>query len=124
MLRHPRGGAIRCLVPRPAVRGTRTVFIGFSRRCEFFNSPACTGSVGVQTAALALQDSAGSWLTIAAQIARPAGAVAARCDFSFETASGASFDGWLDATLFVATGAIFSDGFESGDTTAWSATAP
>ena len=99
-------------------------FIGFSRRCEFFSAPACSGSLGVQTSALALQDTGGNWLTIAAQIVRPVGAVAARCDFSFETATGESFDGWLDATRFTATGALFSDGFESGNTAAWSATLP
>jgi len=99
-------------------------FIGFSRRCEFFSTAACSGSLGVQTSALALQDTAGSWLTLATQVSRPAGAVAARCDFSFETATGASFDGWLDATRFVSTGGLFSDGFESGDTSAWSATVP
>ena len=99
-------------------------FIGFSRRCEFFSAPACSGSLGVQTSALALQDTGGNWLTIAAQINRPAAAVAARCDFSFETATGESFDGWLDATRFAASGGLFSDGFESGNTAAWSATVP
>ena len=99
-------------------------FIGFVRRCEFFSAPACTGSLGVQTAALALQDTAGGWLTLGAQLARPAGAVAARCDFSFETPTAESFDAWLDATLFQGTGGLFADGFESGDTSAWSATVP
>ncbi len=74
--------------------------------------------------ALALQDTAGSWLSLTGQLNRPGGAVAARCDFSFTTATGASFDGWLDATRFTATGGLFSDGFESGDTSAWSATVP
>ena len=99
-------------------------FIGFARRCEFFNSPGCLGSLGSQTAALALQDTAGAWLTVGAQLARPVGAVAARCDFSFETPTAESFDGWLDATRFAGTGGLFSDGFESGDTSAWSATVP
>ncbi len=100
------------------------IFIGFSRRCEFFSAPGCSGSLGVQTSALALQDTAGTWLTLANQVNRPAGAAAARCDFSFETATGASFNGWLDATRFATTGGLFSDGFESGDTSAWSATVP
>jgi uncharacterized repeat protein (TIGR01451 family) len=99
-------------------------FIGFVRRCEFFNSPGCLGQLGAQTAALALQDTGGDWLTIGAQLARPVGAVAARCDFSFETPTAESFDGWLDATRFAGTGGLFSDGFESGDTSAWSATVP
>ncbi len=99
-------------------------FIGFSRRCEFFSAPGCSGSLGVQTSALALQDTASSWLTLASQVNRPGAAVAARCDFSFETATAESFDGWLDATHFAATGGLFSDGFESGDTSAWSATVP
>ncbi len=99
-------------------------FIGFTRRCEFFSAPGCSGSVGVQTAALALQDTGGNWLTIAAQLTRPASAVAARCDFSFETPTAESFDAWLDVTRFAGTGAIFSDGFESGNTAAWSATVP
>ena len=99
-------------------------FIGFTRRCEFFSAPACSGSVGVQTAALALQDTGGTWLTIAGQPTRPPGAVAARCDFTFATPTAASFDAWLDSTRFAGTGAIFSDGFESGNTAAWSATVP
>ncbi len=100
------------------------LFIGFTRRCEFFGAPACLGTLGAQTAAFALQDSGGTWIPIAAQIARPAGAVAARCDFKFQTPTAASFDAYLDATLFTGSGVIFIDGFESGDTSAWSVTVP
>jgi uncharacterized repeat protein (TIGR01451 family) len=100
------------------------VFIGFSRRCEFFNSSGCFGSLGAQTAAFALQNTGGNWIPISGQLNRPVGATAARCDFAFETATAASFDGYLDTARFSATGSIFSDGFESGDTSAWSATVP
>jgi len=100
------------------------VFIGFTRRCEFFGAPACGGTLGAQTAAFALQDSGGTWIPIAAQLSRPAGALAARCDFKFETPTAASFDAYLDATRLRAAGALFSDGFETGNSSAWSATVP
>jgi hypothetical protein len=60
-------------------------------------------------------------------IAVPAGALSALCDFTLEPAgSDPSFDAFLDGLRLVGPEPlpIFADGFESGDTTAWSSTVP
>ncbi|MEO8275582.1 MAG: GEVED domain-containing protein [Thermoanaerobaculia bacterium] len=100
------------------------IFVGFTRRCEFFSASGCTGSLSVQTAAFALSDSGGSPLTIAGTLTRPAAAIAARCDFKFESPTAATFDAFLDDARFLGSGLLFANGFESGNTSAWSATVP
>jgi hypothetical protein len=100
------------------------VFVGFTRRCEAFDFPGCVGGLGPQSLTLLLSDTGGVWIPLAADVAAPPGAESARCDFIFSTGAGAAFDGYLDATRLVAGGAIFADGFESGDTSAWSGVGP
>ncbi len=117
--------------PSPAmaakVRMNTTGFIAFTIGCEYFNGIACgppgTG-IGTGGSTDLIGDSGGSWLPYLAQPATPAGANSALCGFSIATPSGQDFTAWFD-DLFLDNGSsIFSDGFESGDTSAWAASVP
>jgi uncharacterized repeat protein (TIGR01451 family) len=120
----------QCLAVAPAVEHDFTarlrldaavgVSIGLVRSCQFFSGPACAGSLGTASFANAFSDTAGTWLALAEQITPPAGAVAARCTIRFETPTGESFDAFLDRVVLTGPDLIFADGFESGDTSAWS----
>jgi hypothetical protein len=100
------------------------VLVGFNRNCEFFSAAGCSGPIATHSGALVLGDTGGAFLTVSQTVPRPAGAVSARCAFVLQTATGASFDAYLDATTLSAPGLIFADGFESGNTSAWSLTVP
>jgi hypothetical protein len=54
----------------------------------------------------------------------PHGVTSARCGFTFATPSGDDFTAWLDGLTLINQGPLFADGFESGDTSAWSTTEP
>ncbi len=49
---------------------------------------------------------------------------AARVSFALVAGEASSFDANLDSLFFYDMGVIFEGGFESGDTSEWSATAP
>ncbi len=96
------------------------VTVSFVRSCEFFSGGACTGLLGGVSDAFLLQDTGGTWLTLARQVTSAASAASVRCRFRWETPSGASFTGSFDQLFLSDVGEIFSDGFESGDTSQWS----
>ena len=109
------------------VRMSTTSFVAFSIGCEYFSGSACgppgTG-IGTSVSTDLISDSGGSWSPYLAVSATPAGANSALCGFSIATPSGQDFTAWLD-DLFLSNGSsIFSDGFESGDTTAWATSVP
>ncbi len=90
-------------------------FIGFVAALRVLQRPACSGSLGVQTAALALQDTGGRLAHDRARSSPGRWAPSPRAATSASRPRPReSFDGWLDATRFAGTGALFSDGFESG----------
>ena len=98
--------------------------IGFSRRCRFFTSTACTGApISEAVNTVLLEDTGGLWAALASSFTAPPGTGSMRCSFSFDTASGASFSANLDRLVVSDQATIFADGFESGDTSAWSGTA-
>jgi len=69
-------------------------------------------------------DTGGVWVPLVGTIEAPTGAESAYCALSFAAASGQDFSANLD-DLSVRPGAlIFTDGFESGDVSAWSASVP
>ncbi|MEM1180961.1 MAG: DUF11 domain-containing protein [Acidobacteriota bacterium] len=92
--------------------------------CEFFDGPACVGtSLGSLGAETLLEDTGGSWLSFGTEFTTPAGAVSALCDFSAEgLGTDLAFDLYRDALFFGPNALIFTDGFESGDVSAWSST--
>jgi hypothetical protein len=96
----------------------------FSRTCEFFAGAGCTGaSLATSTDVSLIEDTGGLWLAVTRPIAVPDGALSALCDFTF--GGDPSFDVYLDGLRLVGSEVpIFADGFESGDTTAWSSTVP
>ncbi len=93
--------------------------IGFERRCRFYSSAACAGLLGTVADTLVLFDTGGLWSSLSRAVTPPAGSQSAACRFAFVTASGQSFDGGIDGARLSAGGAIFADGFETGDTSRW-----
>ncbi|MEX1312185.1 MAG: hypothetical protein AB1Z65_17330, partial [Candidatus Sulfomarinibacteraceae bacterium] len=123
-------------VPAPAVQSSEmsammrmstTGLLGFSIGCEYFTGPACgTPGTGIGTSVSTdlIGDSGGVWVPYLSVPTVPAGASSALCGFRIATPSGQDFTAWLD-DLFLDNGStIFTDGFESGNTSAWTATAP
>jgi uncharacterized repeat protein (TIGR01451 family) len=99
-------------------------YLSYTRSCEFFDQPDCTGnSLTVGQTTLILGDTAGDWLNFENTVIAPVGTSSALCSFEITAPAGEDFDVWLD-NLVLTPGAIliFSDGFESGDTSAWSST--
>jgi hypothetical protein len=102
-------------------------YISFSSGCEFFAAPVCgsPGSgLGSSMGVDLISDSGGVWLPFTSILAVPAGTMSARCSFTFGTGTGASFTAWLDELVLSTKELIFQDGFESGDTAAWSESTP
>ncbi|HEX4955046.1 MAG TPA: GEVED domain-containing protein [Thermoanaerobaculia bacterium] len=96
------------------------VNVSFVRSCQFFSAAACGGSnLGGPADAFLIQDTGGTWLTLSRVLSSPASAVSARCSFRFETPTGVAFDGRFDQLGLRARVELFSDGFETGDTSAW-----
>jgi uncharacterized repeat protein (TIGR01451 family) len=98
----------------------------FQLACEFFEGAACGGgSLGVASEITLLEDEGGAWLSLASDLATPAGTESVRCDFSVEAVGTSSdFDLYIDG-LYVGSGSvIFADGFESGNVSAWSSSIP
>jgi len=98
------------------------VAVSFSRECVFFSAGACAGGdIGSQVVTVLAGDTGGAWVPFAEVIVPPVGAVSANCSFRITNPTGADFDAWFDQ-LYLDNGShLFSDGFESGDTSAWSA---
>ena len=92
-------------------------------RFEFFDAPACTGaSLGTSSTATVLEDEGGAWSLTALAVEAPVGAVSALPSLEFgPLGADPFFDLSLDGLFFGNSdlGEIFSDGFESGDTSAW-----
>jgi len=109
------------------MRMSTTGLLGFSIGCEYFTGPACgTPGTGIGTSVSTdlIGDSGSVWVPYLAVPTVPAGANSALCGFRIATPSGQDFTAWLD-DLFLDNGStIFTDGFESGSTSAWTMTAP
>lgn len=87
--------------------------------CEGFADTGCTGvSLGIAGGTVIQGDTASAWQTLGGAFTSPAGAVSALCSYHLFAPGGVTFDAFLDnaSTPVV----IFADGFESGNTSAWS----
>lgn len=92
-----------------------------STDCEYFDTPDCVGTgLGLTEHDTAMQDTSGLWQSVQHPALSPAGAVSAMCRSILETADGSVFDAWFDQLVMTDTTTIFVDGFESGNTNAWS----
>jgi len=89
--------------------------------CDYHPQSACAAApIGSDDHTTVFADTGGGFVAVGAGLIAPAGAASALCAFTWNAPAGVTFDGWLDALS--ATGPIFVDGFESGDTSAWSST--
>ena len=101
------------------------VTLSATRVCEFFDAPACGGSsVGADATTSFLGDSGFAWLPQELLTTVPSASVSALCSFDLRTDTGESFNAYLDDVRIDCSDALFTDGFESGDTSAWSTTNP
>lgn len=91
------------------------------RSCEFYSAAGCQGTVLATEGGLGVDSITGKWGTFNDEVPAPAGAASARCAFSLE---GTNFDALLDRLSLIGPGEIFADGFESGNTSAWSSAVP
>ena len=98
------------------------VMVRVTTTCEFFDAAGCTGTSLEQSSSVEqLPETAGLWLPVTSVVGAE-GAASALCSFDLTLVLGTIFDAYLDDLVLV--GPLFFDGFESGDTSAWSATVP
>jgi len=102
-------------------------FIGVAATCRIYPAAGCTGTpLDTYGSTLLLPSTQGQWLPIGtpAWFEAPAGTMSAACGFSLSTPSGVAFTAELDRLELIQQLLIFSDGFETGDSSAWSAQSP
>ena len=90
--------------------------------CELFDTPSCAGSPTTASAMRApLPDLAGAWTRFVVRFEPPPTSASALCSVAVTpTLPGEpGFDAYLDR-LSLREVSVFADGFESGDTSAWS----
>jgi hypothetical protein len=101
------------------------VFVGFEARCRYYDAAGCGGAlVGQTLVPMAVSSTGSAFLSFDESASVPPLAGSARCTFTVDEPASASFDAYLDRLFFGPTDLIFTDGFESGDTSAWSVTVP
>ena len=90
--------------------------------CEQFDAADCGGSsLGIPTPEFFdLNDTSDLWPTVQGSFTTPDDAVSALCSIDLFTVDGNAFDARIDRAELRAKALIFADGFESGDTDAWS----
>ncbi len=96
--------------------------VGFERACEYFASGDCSGvALDEDAIPLALGSTGGAFLDLTQVATPPAGTASALCTFIVSApVGGISYEASIDRLFFGDRNSIFSDGFESGDTSAWS----
>ena len=95
----------------------------FLQVCEFFPAAACSGqSLGTSSVTSLLEDEGGDYVSFARPLSVPAGSTSALCAYGIEAAgTPADLDLLLDGLFVGPDQGLFMDGFESGNTSAWSA---
>lgn len=95
--------------------------------CSYFAGAACLGeSSGLVSSLWPLADTGNAWTSVAFQLdtlSFPTPLQSARCEVGVEVPAGQVFDVYLDDVVLLER-ALFRDGFESADTSAWSSTLP
>jgi uncharacterized repeat protein (TIGR01451 family) len=91
--------------------------------CEYHPAPVCGGGpLGMESHATGVPDTAGLFVAVGAELMAPMGTESGFCTATWQAPAGTTFEAWLDDLTALST--IFADGFESGDTSAWSMTVP
>ncbi|MEM1177496.1 MAG: ECF-type sigma factor [Acidobacteriota bacterium] len=108
------------LSARVRVEGLSGVEVAAELRCERFQGAECAGaSVGESVGQFTLTPTDGDWQLL--EFAAPGGE-SAICGLDLELTAGASFEAFVDQ--LEASTRLFVDGFETGDTGAWTNTVP
>ena len=100
------------------------VLVATSAVCRTDDTAGCTGAVldTLTTPNDILSDTSGTFLTRMGVADVSSASASALCQMEWLQPDGDAFTAYGDAVYLNAEGPIFLDGFESGDTTAWSAT--
>ncbi|MEO1088304.1 MAG: hypothetical protein AAFY88_29080, partial [Acidobacteriota bacterium] len=120
-------GPGQCLAATPGatlVLETRLRFdgeaaVGIADGCTFFAAEGCQGPFDQTPSIELLVDTGGVFNERTSRLVVPQGARSMDCGFLVEAAE-PGFDLFLDRVTLKAESEIFRDGFESGDTSAWS----
>jgi hypothetical protein len=97
------------------------VQLSLTAGCTSHTSADCTGSsLGTSSTTAILGDSGSSWQPIALTVPEQPGRMSVLCTFTVRVPGGDDFTLRLDKLFFGAGTLIFKDGFESGNTSAWS----
>jgi hypothetical protein len=92
----------------------------------FYANPDCTSSLGPNEVAIGYPTTLDVWFQIVSDdYAAPAGAMSALVMFvTWQNLANMPVRARVDHLEFAVSPRVFSDGFETGDTSAWSATVP
>jgi uncharacterized repeat protein (TIGR01451 family) len=112
------------LVTRVRIAASAGTPVTVARRVEYFTGAGCTGAAGSVEVAQPFLDSAGAWLELVDPQRAPAGTASARWTIEARTTTDALFTAHFDQLYVRPSPLLFLDGFESGDTSRWSAVAP
>lgn len=98
--------------------------IEFQLACELYDAVACGGSsLGIWSDAVDLTDTGLVWIGLDLVVDSPVAATSARCGAAISSDSAFAVDVFVDQLRFELID-LFSDGFEGGDTSAWSLAIP
>jgi hypothetical protein len=98
------------------------VLLSLTAACTSYPDSDCAGdAIGSSSQTLLMGDTAGLWNPVSLTVGASSGRSSVRCIFSVSIPSGDDFTLSLDRLFLDAGDEIFADGFESGDTSAWSA---
>lgn len=112
------------LVTRVRIAASAGTPVTVARRVEYFTGAGCTGTAGSVEVAQPFFDSAGAWLELVDPQRAPAGTASARWTIEARTTTDALFTAHFDQLYVRPSPLLFNDGFETGDTSRWSAVVP
>ncbi len=121
------GGAELRLGGRFRVDAPAQVQVGLIRGCEIFNQVSCNGAIVDSFFSIELfEDTAMSFTARESSVQVHGSGASAFCAFTFSSPDMEPVDLYVDRLFARATaqGPIFADGFETGNTAAWTAVAP
>ena len=95
--------------------------LSLTARCTSYAGASCTSALGDSSLTLLVSDTGGAWAPVHLTVAARPGRQTIRCEFAVNVPMGGDFILRLDRVFLDGGDLIFSDGFESGDTSAWSA---
>ena len=92
---------------------------------DFFATRDCSGPLVSSASTRAVQgDTAESWQAFEGRVQTPMAASSALVTFAIDAGQSPDFNAGFDRLFFVGLDLVFSDDFESGDTSAWSRSVP